>query len=415
VTRPPLFCERCGTKGRRYRHGLCGPCALAIELRAELDDGTGAIRPELQPFADGFARMRNPRAGISWLARPHVHAMLRHLADPATTITHETLDSMTPWRSVAYLRDLLMLHGVLPPCDRHLMLFARWLRDTLNHVGDTEHRRVVERFAVWHVQRRLRQFADRGPVTDKQTQQARREVRQAVAFLAWLQDQGRTLSTCRQADIDGWYSGAYTARRLTHSFLRWAMCAKLIAQLHIPHQHTRNPAPISQRQRVDLIRRLITSDDIPLPTRTSALLMLLYAQPLTRILRLTIDDVLSGDDEISIKVGDPPSPVPEPVAGLLLAHISNRHNLTTATNRDARWLFPGRRAGQPLTVNAVERQLHQHQIPGLTGRTSAIRHLVLQTPAPVVARMLSYTYDQTARLAAETGAPWSRYSPRNRS
>jgi hypothetical protein len=274
-------------------------------LRAELDDGTGAIRPELVPFADGLARMRNPRAGIGWLARPHVHAMLRQLADPATAITHETLDRMTPWRSVAYLRDLLMLHGVLPPADRYLMLFDRWLRDTLNCIGNTEHRRIVERFAVWHVGRRLRQFADRGPVTEKQTQQAHGEVRQAVAFLAWLQDQDRTLSTCRQADIDGWYSGAYTARRLTHGFLRWAMRAKLLARVHIPHQDTRKPAPISQRQRLDLIRRLITSDDIPLPTRIAALLMLLYAQPLTRILRLTSDDVLSGDAEISIKLGDP--------------------------------------------------------------------------------------------------------------
>jgi hypothetical protein len=31
---------------------------------------------------------------------------------------------MSPWRSVAYLRDLLMLHGVLPPADRNLVLFA---------------------------------------------------------------------------------------------------------------------------------------------------------------------------------------------------------------------------------------------------------------------------------------------------
>jgi hypothetical protein len=411
VTRAALFCERCGTEGWRYRHGLCGPCALTVELRTVLDDGTDQVRPELEPFAEGVARMRNPRAGISWMARPHVHTMLRQLADPATPITHETLDAMTPWRSAAYLRDLLMLHGVLPPADRHLILFGRWLRDLLEHVEDPDHRKTVERFAVWHVQRRLRRFADHGPVTGKQTQQARNEIRRAAEFLVWLRDRGRTLSDCRQADIDAWYCGTYTARRLTHAFLRWAMKSKLLAPVHIPHQDTRNPAPLSQRQRLDVIRRLVTAATMEPSIRIAALFMLLYAQPLTRVLRLTIDDVLIVDGEVSIRLGEPPSPVPEPVAALLLDHIGHRLNLTTATNREARWLFPGRRGGQPLTVDAVERHFRRHQIPALGGRTAAIRHLVLQAPAPVVARMLGYTQDQTARLAAEAGTPWSRYGP----
>jgi hypothetical protein len=78
--------------------------------------------------------------------------------------------------------------------------------------------------------------------------------------------------------------------------------------------------------------------------------MLLYAQPLTRILRLTIDDVLHQENEVSIRLGDPPSPVPEPFAGLLLRHIAQRLNLTTAaTNPDARWLFPCRHGDQPMT------------------------------------------------------------------
>ncbi|MFE3279962.1 hypothetical protein [Nocardia sp. NPDC059239] len=110
--------------------------------------------------------------------------------------------------------------------------------------------------------------------------------------------------------------------------------------------------------------------------------MLLYAQPLTRVLRLTTSDVLDTDGEVRIRLGDPPSPVPEPVAGLLRTHAANRLNLSTATNHDASWLFPGRRSGQHLTCDAIERQLRRYQIPALTGRSAAIRHLVLQAPAP---------------------------------
>jgi integrase len=186
---------------------------------------------------------------------------------------------------------------------------------------------------------------------------------------------------------------------------------KLLTSVTLPHHDTRNPAPISQKQRLDALRRLLTDDDIPLLTRVSAILILLYAQPLTRILRLTVDDVTQQDGEVSIRLGDPPIPVPEPFAGLLLEHVGHRLNLTTATNTDARWLFPGRRGGQPMTPDTIARRLRQHGIPALGGRTAALRQLVLQTPAPVVATMLGYTHQQTARLAVEAGSTWSRYAP----
>ncbi len=245
--------------------------------------------------------------------------MLLSLADPVTPVTHETLNGMSPWRSAAYLRDLLVLHGVLPPADRNLVLFQRWLDESLAGIGLPEHRRVVGRFASWHVQRRLRGFAERGPVTSRQTQQARGETSQAIAFLAWLDGRERALADCGQADVDAWYAGGYTARKLTHSFLRWAMADRLLPRLAVPHQDTRNPAPISQKQRLDLLRRLLADEEPELLTRVAAILMLLYAQPLTRVLSLTLDDVTHEDGRVAIRLGDPPAPVPEPFASLLLA------------------------------------------------------------------------------------------------
>jgi hypothetical protein len=403
-------CELCGQEARRHRRGVCGNCVLAERLKLLLDDGSGSIRPELAPFAEGLCRMSRARSGLTWIGNHHVQQMLRTLADPSTPVTHETLNRLSPWRSVAYLRDLLMHHGVLPPTDRHLTLFQRWLGDTLAGIDRPEHRQIVERFAAWHVQRRLRRFADNGPVTAKQTQQAQAEIRLAIAFLAWLGERRRGLGTCGQADVDAWYAGAYTARRLTHAFLRWSMRNQLLPSVTIPHQNTTNPTPISQKQRLATIRRLLTEDDLPLLTRVAATLMLLYAQPLTRILRLTIDDVLYQDNEVSIRLGDPPTPIPPPFAGLLRTHIDHRLNLTTATNPDARWLFPGRRGGQPMTPEAVHRRLRQNGIPGVRGRTAALRQLVLQAPAPVVAKMLGYNPDHTARLVTQAGGTWSRYA-----
>lgn len=139
--------------------------------------------------------------------------------------------------------------------------------------------------------------------------------------------------------------------------------------------------------------------------------MLLFAQPATRIVRLTIDDITrAGDGGVCIRFGDPATPVPEPFAALLLQATAQRDNLQTATNPGARWLLPGRRGGQPLHVNTLTQLIRDLGIPALAGRTAALRQLVLQAPAPVVAQALGYNHSTTTRVASEAGTPWSRYA-----
>lgn len=304
-----------------------------------------------------------------------------------------------------------MQSGVLPPADRQLLLFQRWLAEKLPAISEPEHRKLLELFAAWHIQRRLRTLAGRGPLTGKQIQQARNELHLAIAFLRHLTERGRALADCTQADVDTWYAGGYTARRLTHAFLRWAMRSKKMAALSVPHRSTSNPAPIAQHQRLALLRQLVDRDDVPLQDRVAAVLVLLYAQPLTRIAQLSTGDVQHEDGEVLVRLDDPPSPVPAPFAGILLDYLGQRPNTMTATNPDARWLFSGRRAAQPMTPETLELRLRHLGFPTQRGRTAAIRHLVLQAPAPVVARMLGYHDDTTARLAEEAGGTWRHYAP----
>jgi hypothetical protein len=89
---------------------------------------------------------------------------------------------------------------------------------------------------------------------------------------------------------------------------------------------------------------------------------------------------------------------------------AERDNLQTATNPGARWLFPGRRAGQPLHASTLGALVRDLGIPARAGRPAALRQLVLQAPAPVVAQALGYNHSTTARIATEAGTPWSRYA-----
>ncbi|MGW1289452.1 hypothetical protein ACWDBD_41345 [Streptomyces sp. NPDC001118] len=59
----------------------------------------------------------------------------------------------------------------------------------------------------------------------------------------------------------------------------------------VPRRSTSNSAPIAQRQRLALLRRLVNRGDVPLQDRVAAALVRLYAQPLTRITKLSTDGV----------------------------------------------------------------------------------------------------------------------------
>jgi hypothetical protein len=59
--------------------------------------------------------------------------------------------------------------------------------------------------------------------------------------------------------------------------------------------------------------------------------------------------------------------------------------MNTATNHESRWLFPGRRAGQPMHPDTLSALVNDLGIPTIASRVSAIRQHVLELPAPVVA------------------------------
>lgn len=147
-----------------------------------------------------------------------------------------------------------------------------------------------------------------------------------------------------------------------------------------------------------------------LTERIAALLVLLYAQPLTKVARLTIDDVILDEGQMLLRLGEPPAPVPPPFDQLIVQHLTARPNLMTATNPDSQWLFPGRRAGEPMHPTTFRLRFQRLGIPNLTGRTRALRSMLLEAPPAVVAGMLGYTPDTAEDIAREAGATWKHYA-----
>jgi hypothetical protein len=163
---------------------------------------------------------------------------------------------------------------------------------------------------------------------------------------------------------------------------------------------------LTQQERLALIRRFATSGDLPLHLRVAACLMLLYAQPLARVVRLAAGDIIRDDGQVYLRFGTPPAPVPDPFAAMLVE--------LAAAGAGTGWLFPGRNAGQPRDYRSVYHALRDAGLPMRNARTSALRHLVIQAPAPVVADALGFHQTTTTRQFTSAGGTWSRYAASRR-
>ncbi|WTX00983.1 hypothetical protein OG216_47020 (plasmid) [Streptomycetaceae bacterium NBC_01309] len=199
-------CSRCGGEGKLHRGRLCTHCTLADRVAGLLDDGTGRIWSELAPLADALLSMDNPISGLTWLYTRKGHPdspenLLRRLGRGEIELTHDAFHTLQPWRAAAHLRELLMDCGVLPTIDKRVCLFERWLADHLAGITNPQQAQLVRRFATWEVLPRLRTSADRRALTPSSTRYAADQVKHATMLLRWLDDQGRDLATCGQADI----------------------------------------------------------------------------------------------------------------------------------------------------------------------------------------------------------------------
>ncbi|MGK5556221.1 hypothetical protein ACSNOI_31850 [Actinomadura kijaniata] len=204
------------------------------------------------------------------------------------------------------------------------------------------------------------------------------QITQAHAFLNWLDAHGGNLGTCGQFDSDTWHAEHREhERRSLRGFLSWAMSTGAMPRLSLPKQQLIRTAPMSQHARLTLIRRAATSTDAPLEVRVAALLMLLYAQAVSRLTRLILDDVLDRDGQVFLQLGDPPTPgsrtlrQPAPAASRQPPEHEHRHQPghAMALPRPTRW--PATQRRRPLR-SAPRTRLPDQQSPPRRPRAGGV-------------------------------------------
>jgi len=402
-------CTRCGQEDEPHRKGLCARCCLREDLTAMLADSTGAIPTTVRPLAEALIAQEHPRSALIWLRNPEVVALLQGFADGSLPMTHGSFAAQANRRTANHLRDLFVHHGLLPPRDRTLLGFQAWLERTLAAYPPAT-ACLLAGFANWHHLRQMRALAQQGQLTPGRAATARQEITTAAQLLAHLQDNGIAPSDLRQAHIDAWLAQGPTTRYTARTFVVWAVRTRRLPKVDFPHRAGRTRPVLPEDQRLQLLRRGLTDPAwAPAWIRLAAVLLLLYGQPTTRISRLRLSDITDAGEHTAIDLGNQPAVLPPAVADLLAEHLADRPNTSTATNRNSPWLFPGARAGQPISADHLMNQLRKHGVELQAARNGALRQLLLDMPPAIASKVLGYSANVTEKHARHAAQNWNSY------
>jgi len=270
-----------------------------------------------------------------------------------------------------------------------LARYDRWVRerldDTCAHVEDAQTLRL---FVTWHQRRRL--VAKREPLRPAQINNATQCLRASGQFLDWL-----TMPP--------------TTRTAARPFLVWAKNTGRMPPHAIGHRKPKRTLQLSQDQRLDAVSKCLQPRAGEPWARGAALLVLLFAQPIHKIVALTNDAFTTISGELHLKLGTDSTPIPAPFAAMFRELLESRRN-TNLYNRDSNYLLPGQRPRSHIDANTARAAITAIIGDILPARNAALRQLVIDCPPPVIAAMLDYSDQVTTKHAAAAGSPWMTYA-----
>ncbi|KZF17837.1 hypothetical protein [Rhodococcus sp. EPR-134] len=411
-TTPPTWisCPVCSDPDHP-RPGQCARCLIDKRLDEVMGPAVGLV-PGLQALRRNIATTEHHITAMRWLTKKSVAPVLSDLAGGRTPLTHEALDELSDSPALAHLRQTLVSVGALPERDEEMARLEQFLTEFIASQQDSDRRKVLHRYVVWNLVRRLRDRNNGRRTSRQQSLRVRSHARAAVAFLDWLDRHERTLDSCRQADLDQWLTddtGAY--RYETGTFIRWAHANKLTT-VYISAKRWNGPTdPLDEQHRWNTARRLRHDDTLKAEDRLAGLLLLLYAQGPSTISRLTVEHLHIDDRGALIYLGRAPIHLPEPVAELARTTVANRKgHATIGALTPSPWLFPGGQPGRPISTDRLTLKLNRLGISPNQARSTALFQLATEIPAAILARTLGINTDAAVRWQRLSAGDWATYA-----
>ncbi|MFJ8076252.1 hypothetical protein ACIQ7Q_20450 [Streptomyces sp. NPDC096176] len=159
-----------------------------------------------------------------------------------------------------------------------------------------------------------------------------------------------------------------------------------------------------QDQRWRISKRLLHDASLALSDRVAGCLVVLYGQPVSRIVQLTTDKISSGTEGVQLQLGPRPVEMPEPLGSLFLELARSRQGFAVLGQKEqGPWLFPGGRAGQAMTASHLTMRLNRLGIRTRACRNTALLDLAAQVPASVLSEVLGISISAAVAWSHDAG------------
>ena len=396
------YCRDCGTQGHHFRRRRCPRCELNHILQRLRNEGDERAVARLEPLLRRFEHHDKPRSVAAWFRRSPAAPIFRDMLRGELPISHETLDQHEIGQATAYLRSWLVTHDILEVREERLARFERWARATLQSIGEHPDHAHLAAYARWELQPDFARKLRRGLARASSHRHIYAKLRVAVQLTGWLHGQGLTLPQLRQAHIDAWLAGTPSRVVPTRGFVDWLHRAGLTPRIRVVRPAPRtSTTPIDHTTRLRQARDLLNDDALELPARIGGYLLLLYGQPVTRIVMLRRDQIHLEHGRVLLQLGDEPIALPPPLASL----VRQQH-----AHAEGPWLFPGAKHGTHLGPERLCRRLGELGVQVCTARAGALLALAAAVPAPILAELLGYHDDTTNHWRRAAAGDWARYA-----
>lgn len=399
-------CRTCGSDERRLHGARCAPCALPDKVRSLITGPDGHPHAQLLAVENYLLDSpSSPDSRLAWATGGAGARLIRRMAAGDMPVSLRAVAELRVTSATAYVAALLVESGAVPADDFSRIRFEDWLTGLLTSIPDAHQRSIVQQYASWVVKRR---FADATESTDpmQRLQRARHEMIEIRNFLAAIRDGGFVLEDVPQRLHDEYFAERGDPAHQLVRFLRWAKTQHLTRLRSEYRPQLQRGASISDDQRWECVRTLLTREDISLGPRVVGLFTLLFGVPVTRIVTLRRSAVTLEGDNVTVAFGTDPILLPPRMADLLRRVIDTPPRSPVAEDN---WVFRGLRPGAHLANVSVAAALRPAGISIQQGRLVALMNLSRDLQPSVVADLIGVTATTAARWSTYVGGDWAVY------
>jgi hypothetical protein len=211
--------------------------------------------------------------------------------------------------------------------------------------------------------------------------------------------------------LDRWVATGTTTRLVADRFLPWEIKSRLAASdLTLPKHRRGTSRRFCVARQDQAIQQVVQTDELTPRDRAAAILLLVFALQIEKVVQLTWVDVTITDALVTVRLAGLEIALPEPLAGPWRQLAASPGHDQTAAHPNSNWVFLRYSPGQHINAMSLRERLRSLFGP-LAARLGALEELSKLAPVAIaiIAETLGYYSSTIERHAVASSAGYAEY------